>query len=174
MASRGDQLHRRFGSDQARQALGAAGAGQDADLHFGETHLGARHGDAVMAGERHLEPAAERIAMDRRDHRFRAVVEHVVGAPAGWRGGRPAELADVGAGDKAAAGADQHHGLDRWVGIAAVDRTDDALRHAGRQRVDRRVVDRDDTNIAILLETDQLAFSHFRSPRRCTSEAVRR
>src|SRR4029077_20987122 len=67
----------------------------------------------------------------------------------------------VGAGDKAAPGTDQHHRLDLGVGVALVERRDDALRHPRRQRVDRRVVDGDDANVAILLETDQLAlFGH--------------
>ena len=42
-------------------------------------------------------------------------------------------------------GADQHHRPDRRVGVAALDRLDDALGHPRRQRVDRRVVDRDDS-----------------------------
>ena len=99
--------------------------------------------------------------MDRRDHRFRAVVEHIIGPPSGRRRQRaPAELADIGAGDKAAPGADHHHRLDRRVGIALVDGRDDALRHARRQRVDRRVVDRDNPDPVDVLETDQLALSH--------------
>ena len=167
VAAGDDHVERRFRADQPRQALRAAGAGQDADLHLGQTDLGARHRDPVMAGERGFEPAAQRIAMDRGDHRLVALVHHVVVAAAGRRRRRPpAELADIGAGDKAASGADQHHRLDRWVGVALVERRDDALRHARRQRVDRRVVDRDDPDLAVFLEADQLAraFSHDFAP----------
>ncbi len=133
VAARHDHLHRRLRADQPRQPLGAAAAGQDADQDLGQADPGARHGDAVVRGERHLQPAAQRIAVDRRDHRFRARVEHLVSALSrdGRRTAR-AELADVGAGDKAAAGADQHHRLDRRIGVAALDILDNALGHAGR------------------------------------------
>ena len=71
-----------------------------------------------------------------------------------------AELADVGTGDKASPGADQYHRLDRGIGIAALDILDDALGYAGRERVDRRVVDSDDTDPVDVLETNQCAFGH--------------
>ena len=146
----GDHVERRLRADQARQPLRAAGAGEDADQHLGQPDLGARHRDPVMAGERGFETAAERIAVDRRDHRLRALVHHVV-VRGGSAAAQPAlaELADIGAGDKAAPGADQHHRLDRRVGIALVERSDDALRHPRRQRVHRRIVDGDDADIAV-------------------------
>ena len=75
-----------------------------------------------------------------------------------------AELADVGAGDKAAPGADQHHRPDRRVGIAALDILDDALGHPGLQRVDRRVVDGDDADPVHVLEANQCAFGHCQPP----------
>ena len=71
VAAGDDHLQRRLRADQARQALRAAAARQDADQHLGQPDLGARHGDAVVAGERILQPAAERIAVDRGDHRLR-------------------------------------------------------------------------------------------------------
>ena len=71
-----------------------------------------------------------------------------------------AELADIGARDKTAAGADQHHRLDRRVGIAALDILDDALGHPRAQRIDRRVVDRDDPDPIHILEANQSAFGH--------------
>ena len=66
--------------------------------------------------------------MDRGNDRLGAGIEDLVRAPARHRR-RPvrAEGANVGAGDKAAAGADQYHRLDRRVGIAALDILDDAL-----------------------------------------------
>ena len=94
-----------------------------------------------------------------------------------WRRRRrpPAELADVGPGDKAAPGADQHHRLDRGIGVSLVDRRRDALRHPRRQRVHRRVVDRDDPDITVLLEpTNSRSPSAISFSRRdFTSEAVR-
>ena len=75
-----------------------------------------------------------------------------------------AEGADVGAGDKAPSGADQHHRPDRRIGVAAFDILDDALGHARRERVDRRVVDLDDADPVDILEMNQSAFRHFNLP----------
>jgi hypothetical protein len=147
----------------------SSGAGKYADLHLGEAHFRARHRDAVMTGERGFEPAAQRIAMDRRDDWLRALVRDVIVAAGRRRGRRaPAELADVGAGDKAPARADQDHRLHRRIGVALVDRRRDALRHARRQGIHRRVVDGDDADIAVFLEFHQfaLALSHFSPPKK--------
>ena len=81
VAARRDHLERRLRTDQARQALGPAGTRQDADLHLGEAQFGARHRDPVMAGKRDFQAAAQGIAVDRGDHRLRALVEHIVGPP---------------------------------------------------------------------------------------------
>ena len=59
-----------FGADEARQALRAAGAGQEAELDLGEADPRRRNGDAEMTGERHLEPAPESGAVQCRDDRF--------------------------------------------------------------------------------------------------------
>src|SRR5262249_59550593 len=103
-----------------------AAARQNANQHLWQADLRARHGDAVVRGERNLETAAERIAVDRRDDRLLARVEHLMCALSRYRRRPPrTELADVGAGDKAPSGADQHHRPDRRVGIAALDTLDD-------------------------------------------------
>ena len=44
--------------------------GIETELDFRQRHLGIRRGDAEMAGERQLEPAAHRRAEQRRDHRL--------------------------------------------------------------------------------------------------------
>ncbi len=129
VATADDHVERRFRADQPRQPLGPAASGDDADQHFGQADLGARHGDAIVGGERDLESAAQRIAVDRGDHRLLAGVEGVVRALAQHRRRAVAEGADIGAGDKAAARADQHHRPNRRVGVAALDRLDDALGH---------------------------------------------
>ena len=85
MTARDDHLHRRLRADQPRQPLRPAAARQDADQHLGQADLGARHRDAVMAGERDLEPAAQRIAVDRRDDRLGARIEDLVRARPGRR-----------------------------------------------------------------------------------------
>ena len=66
----GAHLERERGAAQPRQPLRAAGAGDDAEQHFGLADLGARHGDAVVAGHRELEAAAERVAVNGGDQRL--------------------------------------------------------------------------------------------------------
>ena len=66
------QLHRILRRHDARHALGAAGAGEQPDLDFRQAEPGLRvvRGDAVVAGQRQLEAAAEREAVDRGDPRL--------------------------------------------------------------------------------------------------------
>ncbi len=93
-------------ADQARQALRAAAAGKEPELHLGLAELGAFNRDPKGAGHRGLAAAAERKAIDRRDHRLAEIldeVEDLLPETAGLfrlegRGMR--ELADVGARDE--------------------------------------------------------------------------
>ncbi|MNI13127.1 hypothetical protein D3C73_663410 [compost metagenome] len=61
--SRCNKLDRCRNADQARQALGAAGAGHNAELDFGQAKLCRRGSDAIMAGQRQFQPAAESRAI---------------------------------------------------------------------------------------------------------------
>ena len=82
-------------------------------------------GDAVVAGERELEPAAEAGAVDRRDHGLGQGLDpadHLLPLEAQplrlGLGGERGELLDVGAGDEGVGLAgDEHDGLD--VGVVA-------------------------------------------------------
>ena len=53
-------------SDQPRQAHRAAPAGKDAELHLGQADVDRAviRGDAIGAGQRQLQPAAQAIAVD--------------------------------------------------------------------------------------------------------------
>ena len=64
----------------AGDALGAAGAGKEADLDLGQpdSRLRIVAGDAVMAGEAKLEAAAERGAVDGRDPRLAAGLDPTI------------------------------------------------------------------------------------------------
>ena len=93
-----DELQRPFRPDQARQALRAAGARQEAELDLGQADAGAGRGDAVMAAERELEAAAERRAVDRRDDRLADALDRLDDLDQPGRAARLAELRDVGAG----------------------------------------------------------------------------
>ena len=61
-------------ADQARQALGAAAARQQADFRFRQADLNGRiiGADPVMAAQRNFQPAAQRNAVNRSRHRLAA------------------------------------------------------------------------------------------------------
>ena len=124
----------------ARQALRAAGAGQDAELHLGQAELRLRRGDAVVAGERELEAAAEREAADRGDQRLLHRVLLVVDLGQIGLQARGVELADVGAAGKGLAGADDHDRLHRRIGVGRLQVLQDAGAQRVAEAVHRRVV----------------------------------
>ena len=102
-----------------------------------------------MAGQRQLQPAAERRAVQRRDHRLVEGLDLVLQILQGGRRDRLAELLDVGAGDEGAAGADQDDGLDRRVRRGGLEPRRDAFAQDVRQRVDRRVVERQHCDLSL-------------------------
>src|SRR5206468_7143569 len=73
----GAHLERFPDARDARQALGPARARQKPKLDLGRAELRAWVGDPIMAAERDFEPAAERGAVDRRDHRLRTIFDRV-------------------------------------------------------------------------------------------------
>ena len=64
-------------ADQARQALRAAAARKEPELHLGLAELGAFNRDPNGAGHRRLATAAERKAVDRRDHRLAEILDEI-------------------------------------------------------------------------------------------------
>ena len=64
MLTRGLEAH------EARKTLRAAGARDQAELHFGEGDLRVGQRDAIVAAERELEATAHAGAADRGDHRL--------------------------------------------------------------------------------------------------------
>ena len=160
-----DHPQRLLRSDEARQALRPAGPRQEAELDFGQADPRRRHGDAAMAGERHLEAAAQCRAVHRRDHRFRHRLDQGDDLAEAGRLRRLAEFGDVGAGEKGAPGAGDHHGVDRRVIARPAQRLDEACPHFVLQRIDRRIVDGDDRNPALLPQIDAgVDIAHARAP----------
>ena len=149
---------------QPRQPLRAAGARNDAEQHFGLTDLGAGDGDAVVTRHRELEPAAERVAVNRGDERLArrlrsacsrawtasdrssdcsrvlSVLKMLMSAPA--MNVVPAPMSTIASAAGSLAGARD--------GVA------DAFRDAGTQRVDRRIVDGDDGDAIANVVANQL------------------
>src|SRR5690606_13415051 len=61
-APAGDEIKSDRGAGDARQPLGSAGAGKQAERDLRQAELRGGNGDTIMAAERHLETAAERRA----------------------------------------------------------------------------------------------------------------
>jgi hypothetical protein len=112
-------------ADQPGQPLAAARAGNEAELHFGQTELGLGMiaGDAVGAGERELQPGAQAGAVDGGHHRggqglhpthhLLALETQPLG---GALGGEGAELLDIRTGDETVRLArDEHRAPDGGV-----------------------------------------------------------
>ena len=102
-----------------------------------------------MRGQRHLEPAAERGPVQRRDNRLRGVLDRVEDVGQIGRGVRLAEFGDVGAGDEGAPRADDDDRLDGGVPLRRLDAPLEAVADDLRQRVDRRGIDRDGSDLAV-------------------------
>src|SRR5262245_47837542 len=68
------------------------------------------------------------------------------------------QLLDVGACNKGPAGADQNHGTDGLIARSPLDRRRNAFRHTRTQRVDGRIIDRDDADAVFHIEFDK--FNH--------------
>ncbi len=103
------QRRRRLHADQARQALRAAGAGQQAQSNFGKAEACLRvvGGDAVMKGQRQFHATAQRAAVQGRGNRFAAQFEGAQEfVPVANRGmksrrvGDRAEFGQIAAGDE--------------------------------------------------------------------------
>ena len=106
-----DHLQRQLGADQPRQALGAAGTGQEAQLDFRQPQPGAGEGCAVVAGHRQLEAATQSGAVQSHRHRFGKVFQGGDDIGQAGRLGRLAELGNVGAGNKGPACAENQQQL---------------------------------------------------------------
>ena len=110
VAAGGDHVERRHRAGQARQPLGAAGAGDQPDARLWQPDPAVRCHQARVAGECNLEAAAERGAVQRRDHGFRRGIERCADVGGGDLAGGCVEIAKIGAGDEGFAGAGQHGG----------------------------------------------------------------
>ena len=96
-----DEVERDLGAAEPGQALRPAARGNDAEVVLGQADLRRRRADAVVAGQRVLQPAAQRIARDRGNHGLPAGLDDG-GAGLGAHRPRGAELPDVRTGDEVA------------------------------------------------------------------------
>ena len=144
-----NNVERLLDADETRQALGAARAGNKSELDLGQAAFGGRHGDPIMRRQRDLKSSAERGSVQRGDDRLRRVLDPIEDVRKIGRGGRLAELGDVGAGDKGSPGANDHDRLDRVVRLCCLHASLQAVANRLGQRVDRRGVDRDGRDVSV-------------------------
>ena len=146
-----DHVERRLHTQDARQALRAAGTRQEAQLDFGQGHAAARRGNAVVATERQFQPAAHTDGVNRCHHRLGRVLNsqddaEQIGLGHGFVG---AEFLDVGTARKSLAGTGDNDGLHGSIRIGLLQCVSDGAARDHAQAVDRRVVERDDRHAAV-------------------------
>ncbi len=155
-------------ANQPRQPLRAFGSRHDPQVDLGQAEAGGRAGDTVVPRHRELEPAAERRAVDRHHHRLRAVLDErqelVEVRRLGAGPGRRLEVLEVGARDERLARPEHHERLDRRVRRKPPHGRGQLGGHVPAERVDRRIVDPDDGDRALLRNADSIG--HVSKPAR--------
>jgi hypothetical protein len=123
-----DQLQRAALADQARQRCVPPPPGSSPSLTSGCPNLACSDRDPDRASHRRLAAAAERKAIDGRDHRLAEIfdeIEHTLPEPAGLLrliGVDMREFADVGAGDEGlVARAGEDHAVHGRVGLCILE-----------------------------------------------------
>ena len=138
---------RRRRADEARQPLGAAGAGNDAEIDLGQGEAGIRFGEPKPTAQSELQPAAEGRAAHRCDPRLCSMLDATDQLGQQRQLDRPVEFGDVGAADEELARPGQNHRAHRWIGVACVGDLPQPGADGAAQRVDGRIVDGDHGNL---------------------------
>ena len=94
--------------------------------------------------------------MQHRDHRLREGLDRRTNISQRRRDRRSAELGEVRAGHEASPGADQHGAADLRVVRNGLGGPHKACPHGLSGRVDRWIVDRDDCNVTLTSEPDDI------------------
>jgi hypothetical protein len=103
-----DHLQCLLCANYARQPLCSTGAGHETKIDFRQAETRGRHCDSVVGNQRKLEPAAERRAMNRSNHWLGTALDESLHIPE-CRLRRPSrQFGNIGAGEKGAAGAQNH------------------------------------------------------------------
>lgn len=143
-ATREDEVLGSCRADQARQSLGAAPAGEDAQQDLRLAEPGPLRGDAKVTGQGELAPAAQGIAVDGGDGGPGHVGQRAQRAEEKptqpRRVVRAVQLVDVGPGREHTIRAGDHHGARGVVGERLRGETQ-LLQNGAGQRVHRRVVE---------------------------------
>lgn len=155
-----DQLHGLGLSDQPRQSLRAAIAGDDAQVDLRLAELGVLAGEAHVTGHGQLAAATQGKTVHGRDHRLSEALDGIEDAlPAFGKdptriGVLPVELGDIGASREGLfAAARDHHGMDGGVGLQVGEDGLEGLEHVGVQGIELvGTVEGDDGMAALAFE----------------------
>ena len=137
----GRKLDCRAGADQPGEADGAAPAGQQAQLDFGQSERGVGRGggDAEVAGQGEFEASPEADAVDQGHARPRGLGEPAENAPAGGAGlldlrgrtvGEPFDPPQVSPGEeRSGPGRTQHQAAGRLASLEGIQRRVEVTQH---------------------------------------------
>ena len=143
---------------QARQPLGSAGAGDDAEVDFGEAKTGRPDCHAIVTGQRQLKAATERCAMNRRDDGPAAHLDGVEALMERRRLRRLVEFADVGAGHERPASTHQDDRACILISDCVSKRCQQPFAHRVAERINRGVIDADDCHVAAALQGNDVVY----------------
>ena len=148
--ARDTHLDRRGHTNESRQTLRPLGARNDPKIHLGCAQRSIRNSHAIMPRHRDLQAPAQSHAVDRHDHRLRAILD-----PGQQRmqvrgrsriPGRLFQFLDIGPGDERSAPAYQHNGANRGIALGCFESRPNAFRHSGAKRIHGRIVDGNDSH----------------------------
>jgi hypothetical protein len=160
--AREHHLPRTRETDQTREPLGSTRAGDDAQTYLGQPELRVLPGDPEIAGERHLEAAAEREPLDRGDRDLRDRLEVAAGllerADVLRDLVRPVvdHRLDVGAGREDLLAPPDHDGPNGFVPRHGRGGLGELARDGAGECVRGRLVDADRRDPAVDVDADEL------------------
>jgi hypothetical protein len=143
----GNEFQRSLNPDESRQALSAARTGQETQLDLGKPDPRTVERHAIVAGERNLQAAAERRAVQCRNNELFRSLDLITLL---WR---LPEFGNVGAGNESAALANDENRLAVIV-LSRANGALDPLPHRVREGINRRIIDCDYANSGDNFVTD--------------------
>ncbi|MCY1277914.1 hypothetical protein D9M70_266260 [compost metagenome] len=145
-------------ADQARQALGAAGAGKQPETHLRQAQAGVGAGDAMAAGQGQLQATAEGHAVDGGKQRLvdsRQIVQQLRQGRC-LPGERRAEFTDIGAGAERQWLAVEDDGANRRIAGGLLAGAGQGLAQFVAEGIDRRMAQADQGQFVVAAVVDQL------------------
>ena len=139
----------RLHAHQARCALRAARAGQQAQVHFGQAQGGGRQREAVVGRHGNFQPAAQSSTVQHGHHGLVRAFDGAADLRQRRRHGRLAKFANVCPGNEGLACAHQQHCGHGCIGLRLLHSGQQALAHGGAKGVDRWVVDGDHQHVTM-------------------------